>query len=84
MAHYQATESRSTRFASLLRSAADRIDDRKPRSLRRPVSYSPTPTTFRSIAQDAILAELRNCTGPHSARRAFRLMADLRDLEAGR
>jgi hypothetical protein len=84
MAHYQATEPRSTRLASVLRCAADRMDNRRPRSLRRPVSYPPTPTTFRSIARDAILSELHDCSGPNSARRAFRLMADLRDLEAGR
>jgi hypothetical protein len=84
MAHYQATEPRASRFASLLRCAADRIDNHEPRSPRRPISYPPTPTTFRSIARDAILSELHDCCGPNSARRAFRLMADLRDLEAGR
>ena len=83
MAHNQATEPRSTRLASMLRCAADRLDNHKPRSLRRPVSCS-TLTTFRSIARDAILSELHDCSGPHSARRAFNLMADLRDLEAGR
>jgi hypothetical protein len=84
MAHHQATEPRSTRLASLLRCAADRVDNRQPRSLPRPVSYPPTLITFRSIARDAILSELHDCSGPHSARRAFHLMADLRDLEAGR
>jgi hypothetical protein len=84
MAHYQTTESRSTRLASLLRCAADRIESHQPRSLRRPGNYPTTPTTFRSIARDAILSELHNCSGPNSARRAFRLMADLRDLEVGR
>jgi hypothetical protein len=84
MAHHQATGSRNTRLASLRRCAADRIDNRQPRSRRRPVNYPRTPTTFRSIARDAILSELHDCRGPNSARRAFRLMADLRDLEAGR
>jgi hypothetical protein len=84
MAHYQATEARASRLASLLRCTADRIDNRTARSPRRQVNYLPTPTTFRSIARDAILSELHDCSGPHSARRAFNLMADLRDLEAGR
>jgi len=57
---------------------------RKPRSLRRPVSYPATPTTFRTIARDAALSELQRCSGPNSARRAFQLMAELRDLEAER
>jgi hypothetical protein len=83
MAHYQATEPRASQLASLLRCTADRIDNRKPRRLRRPVGCS-TPTTFYSIARDAILSELHECSGPNSARRAFQLMADLRGLEGGR
>jgi hypothetical protein len=84
MAHHNATESGTTRLGSLLRCAADRIDNGRPRSLRRPADCPRTPTTFRSIAQDAILSELHDCRGPNSVRRAFRLMAELRDLEAGR
>jgi hypothetical protein len=84
MAHYQTTEPRASQLVSLLRCAADRIGSYKPRSVRRPISSRTTPTTFRSIARDAILSELYNCNGPNSARRAFQLMSDLRDLEAGR
>jgi hypothetical protein len=60
------------------------MENRGRRCLRRPVSYPATTTTFVTIARDAILSELTRCIGPNSARRAFHLMAELRDLKVAR